>query len=144
AVPLQAGGTGLSHAELEVSLPGPDASRFVPRGLATLVDNVVLWPWAPGWAELGALRIGTVRLLGVPVETTAASGAVLERAAGGARVVSLVNGYLGYVEPADRVGRGAGESHRQLFGPGLLEALRFGTEATRAALRPSAEASSNR
>ena len=144
AVPLQAGGTGLAHAELEVSLPGPDASRFVPRGLATLVDNVVLWPWAPGWAELGALRIGTVRLLGVPVETTAASGAILERAAGGARVVSLVNGYLGYVEPADRVARGAGESHRQLFGRGLLEALRFGTEATRAALRPNAEASSNR
>jgi hypothetical protein len=143
AVPLQAGGTGLSHAEVEVSLPGPDASRFVPRGLATLVDNVVLWPWAPGWAELGALRIGTVRLLGVPVETTAASGAVLERAAGGARVVSLVNGYLGYVEPADRVVRGAGESHRQLFGPGLLEALRFGTDATRAALRPSPQASSS-
>jgi len=65
------------------------------------------------------------------------AGAVLESAAGGARVVSLVNGYLGYVEPADRVSRGAGESHRQLFGPGLLEALRFGTEAARAALGPS-------
>ena len=144
AVPLQAAGAGLSHAALEVSLPGPDASRFVPRGLATLVNNLVLWPWAPGWAELGALRVGSVRLLGVPVETTAASGAVLERAAGGARVVSLVNGYLGYVEPADRVARSAGESHRQLFGPGLLESLRFGTEATRAALRQSPEASSTR
>jgi hypothetical protein len=54
--------------------------------------------------------------------------------------VSLVNGYLGYVEPADRVARAAGESHRQLFGPGLLEALRFGTEATRAAIRPAPEA----
>ena len=144
AVPLQAAGTGLSHARLEVSLPGPDASRFVPRGLGTLVDNVVLWPWAPGWAELGELRIGSVRLLGLPVETTAASGALLERAAGGARAVSLVNGYFGYVEPAERVERGAGESHRQLFGPGLLEALRFGTEATRAALRPGSEASSTR
>ena len=128
-------GPGLAHARLEVSLPGPDASRFVPWGLATLVDNVVLWPWAPGWAELSEIRIGAVRLLGVPVETTAASGAVLERAAGGARVVSLVNGYLGYVEPADRVIRGAGESHRQFFGPRLLESLRFGTEATRAALQ---------
>ncbi|HET9157998.1 MAG TPA: neutral/alkaline non-lysosomal ceramidase N-terminal domain-containing protein [Myxococcaceae bacterium] len=144
AVPLQAAGAGLSHARLEVSLPGPDASRLVPWGLATLVDNVGLWPFAPGWAELGELRIGSVRFLVVPVETTAASGAVLERAAGGARVVSLVNGYLGYVEPADRVKRGAGESPRQLFGSGLLEALRFGTEATRAALRPSPEASSTR
>ena len=143
-VPLQPAGPGLSHSRLEVALPGPDASRFVPWGLATLVDNVALWPWAPGWAEIGELRIGGVRLLGLPVETTAASGAVLERAAGGARAVSLVNGYLGYVEPADRVERAAGESRRQLFGPGLLESLRFGTEATRAALRPGPEASSTR
>ena len=142
AMELQPAGTGLSHARLEVSLPGPDASRLVPRGLATLADNVALWPWAPGWAELCELRIGGVRLLGVPAETTAASGAVLERAAAGARAVALVNGYLGYVEPADRVERAAGESRRQLFDPELLEALRFGTEATRAALRPSAEASS--
>ena len=116
----------------------------MPWGLATLVDNVALWPWAPGWAELSELRIGGVRLLGIPAETTAASGAVLERAASGARAVALVNGYLGYVEPADRVERASGESRRQLFDPDLLEALRFGTEATRAALRPSAEASSTR
>jgi len=141
-VELRPAGTGLSHARLEVALPGPDASRLVPWGLATLVDNVGLWPWAPGWAELAELRVGGVRLLGVPLETTAASGAVLERAAGGARAVSLVNGYLGYVEPADRVERAAGESRRQLFDPGLLEALRFGTEAARAALRPGAETSS--
>ncbi len=144
SVPLHPAGSGLSHARLEVALPGPDASRLVPWGLATLVDNVALWPWAPGWAELAELRIGSVRLLGVPAETTAASGKVLEAAAGGARAVSLVNGYLGYVEPSDRVARGGGESRRQLYGPGLLEALRFGTEATRAALRPGAEASSTR
>ena len=143
-VPLQPAGAGLLHARLEVALPGPDASRFAPWGLATLVENVALWPWAPGWAELSELRIGSVRLLGVPVETTAASGAVLERAAGGARVVTLVNGYLGYVEPPERVERDAGESRRQLFGPGLLEALRFGTEANRAGLRPASEASSIR
>jgi hypothetical protein len=83
-------------------------------------------------------------MLGVPAETTAASGVLLERAAGGARVVSLVNGYLGYVEPPDRVERAAGESRRQLFGPGLLESLRFGTEAARAALRAGPEASSVR
>ena len=139
SVPLQPLGPGLSYSRVEVTLPGPDASRLVPWGTATLVDNVALWPWAPGWAEVALLRIGALRLLGVPVETTAASGRLLEGAAGGARVVSLANGYLGYVEPADRVVRGEGESRRQLFGPELLESLRFGTEATRAALRPSSE-----
>jgi len=144
SVPLHPVGPGLSHARLEVALPGPDSSRVVPWGLATLLDNVALWPFAPGWAEVSELRIGAVRLLGVPVETTAASGKVLEGAAGGARAVSLVNGYLGYVEPGDRVARVAGESRRQLFGPGLLEAFRFGTEATRAAVRPGPESSSTR
>jgi len=135
---------GLGHSRLEVRLPGPDASRFVPWGLATVVENVALWPWAPDWAEVSELRIGDVRLLGVPVEATAASGAVLEAVAGGARIVSLVNGYLGYVEPPDRVMTAAGESRRQLFGPGLLESLRFGTEAARAALWPEPEPSTTR
>jgi hypothetical protein len=144
ALPLVPVATGLGHSRLEVRLPGPDASRFVPWGLATVVENVALWPWAPDWAEVSEVRIGGVRLLGVPVEATAASGAVLEAVAGGARVVSLVNGYLGYVEPPDRVTRAAGESRRQLFGTGLLEALRFGTEAARAALRPEPEPSSGR
>ena len=141
-VELQPAGTGLSHARLEVALPGPDASRLVPWGLATLADNVGLWPWAPAWAELCELQDRQRAAARCSGGDDAASGAVLERASGGARAVSLVNGYLGYVEPADRVERAAGESRRQLFDPGLLEALRFGTEATRAALRPSTETSS--
>ena len=43
-------------------------------------------PWAPRWAELFELRIGTVRLLGVPVETTGGLGRGA-RAAAGARAV---------------------------------------------------------
>src|SRR5262249_57162427 len=43
-------GVGLGHSRLEVRLPGPDASRFVPRGLATVGGSVALRPWAPGWA----------------------------------------------------------------------------------------------
>lgn len=136
-VPLHPLGPGLGHASVEVTLPGPDASRLVPRPLATLVDNVVLCPWAPRRAEVAMLGVGNARFLALPAEATAASGGVLEGAAGGARLVSPVNGYLGYVEPADRVLAGRGESPRQLFAPALLEALRTGTEAAaRAAAAP--------
>ena len=137
SVPLREVGAGVRHVRVEIALPGPDASRLVPRLLATLVDNVALCPCAPRWAEVGELEVGGVRLLGVPVEATAASGAALERAAGGARVVSLANGYLGYVEPPERVSRAAGESRRQLFTAGLLDALLAGAAQANAALHPT-------
>jgi neutral ceramidase len=134
-VPLRPMPAELAHSTVETTLPGPDASRLVPRLARTAAENVLLWPWAPRRAEVALLLIGDARLLGVPVETTAASGLVLEGAAGGARAVSLANGYLGYVEPAERVGRAAGESRRQLFGPSLLDALRNGVAAGASALR---------
>jgi hypothetical protein len=126
---LRALGPGLLHASVEVGLPPPDAARLVPRPLATLVENLVLCPWAPRRAEVALLGIGSARFLALPAEVTAASGAVLEAAAGGARVVSPVNGYLGYVEPRDRVAAARGESPRQLFSPQLLDALRAGAAA---------------
>jgi len=128
-VPLRAVGPGLGHASAEVRLPGPDAARLVPRGLATLVDNLLLCPWAPRTAEVSVLEIGSLRLLAVPAEATFAAGLPLERAAGGARLVSLVNGYLGYVEPPERVEADRGESPRQLFSSALLETLRRGAVA---------------
>jgi hypothetical protein len=131
---------GLGHATVQTTLPGPDASRLVPPLIRTGVENVLLWPWAPRRAELGLLRIGDTQLLAVPVETTAASGEVLERAAGGARVVALANGYLGYAEPAERVERGTGESRRQLFTAALLDALRAGAVALRGPASPAATA----
>jgi neutral ceramidase len=134
-VPLRQMPPELAHATAETTLPGPDASRLVPRLARTAVENVLLWPWAPRRAEVALLRIGDSRLLGLPVETTAASGRILEQAGGGARAVSLANGYLGYLEPAERVKRAAGESRRQLFGPGLLEALQQGATTAAAALQ---------
>jgi len=128
-VPLRAVGTGLGHASAEVRLPGADATRLVPRGLATAVENVLLCPWAPRTAEVSVLEIGSLRFLALPAEATFAAGLPLERAAGGARLVSLVNGYLGYVESPERVEGGRGESPRQLFSPALLEALRQGAAA---------------
>ena len=121
---------------METTLPGPDASRLVPWLARTAAENVLLWPWAPRRAEVALLRIGDARLLGLPLETTAASGRILEQAGGGARAVSLANGYLGYVEPPERVRRAAGESRRQLFGPSFLKALQNGVAAAASALRP--------
>jgi hypothetical protein len=129
-------GAGLAHATVETTLPGPDASRLVPWLARTAAENVLLWPWAPRRAEVALLRIGDARLLGLPLETTAASGRILEQAGGGARAVSLANGYLGYVEPPERVRRAAGESRRQLFGPSFLKTLQNGATAAESALRP--------
>jgi len=135
-VPLRPLGPGLLHASVEVGLPGPDARRLVPRALTTLVENVLLCPWAPRRAEVAVLGIGNARLLALPAEATETAGAALEAAAGGARLVSPVNGYLGYVEPPERVEGGRGESPRQLFSPALLEALRQAAAAAAGAARP--------
>jgi neutral ceramidase len=133
-VPLRQMPAELAHSTAETTLPAPDASRLVPRFARTAVENVLLWPWAPRQAEVALLRIGDTRLLALPVETTAASGPILERAGGGARAVSLANGYLGYLEPAERVTRAAGESRRQLFGPEFLQSLQNGIAAAASAL----------
>ena len=80
------------------------------------------------------LRVGPVVLLGVPGEPSAAAGRALEAAAGAGRVVSLVNGYLGYVETREHLARSEGEARRQLLGAGFLDTLVQGASAARAAL----------
>ena len=78
---------------------------------------------APARVEVDALQIGPVVLLSVPAEATSEAGATLEAASGATRLVSVANGYLGYVDTAPRVRAGEGEAARQYFGPGFLEAL---------------------
>lgn len=123
----------LGVARVSVELPGPDARRLVPRLLRPLTDNV-LCAAAPAEASVELLRVGPLVLLGVPGEPSAAAARVLEAAAGASRTVSLVNGYLGYVETPGHLARGEGEAGRQLLGPGFLEALAQGAHAARAAL----------
>ena len=126
---------GLGIARASVSLPGPDASRLVPPLARPLLDNV-LCAAAPLRAEVGILRVGPLVLLGVPAEPTAAAGRRLEDAAGALRVVSLVNGYLGYVETPEHLAALQGEADRQLLGPEFLEALTRASRSARAALPP--------
>ncbi|MGC3998197.1 MAG: neutral/alkaline non-lysosomal ceramidase N-terminal domain-containing protein [Anaeromyxobacter sp.] len=111
---------GYARATENLPLPAPAAVPALARRAATTVAA----PLMPTDAEVSALRLGPVLLLAVPAEPTAAVGAAWRAAAGpGAEVLSLADGYVGYVETAERVREGEGEAHRQYFGPELAERL---------------------
>jgi hypothetical protein len=110
----------LSVARAQLSAPPPDASRLVPS-LFTMPGRNFICGSAPKQAEVGVLRLGPLTLVAVPAEVTLAAAQQLEPA--GARVLSVANGYLGYVEPAEAVDRREGEARRQYYDRGLLEAL---------------------
>jgi hypothetical protein len=110
----------LSVARAQLGTPAPDASRLVPS-LFTMPGRNFICASAPKQAEVGVLRLGPLTLVAVPAEVTLAAAQQLEPA--GARVVSVANGYLGYVEPADVVDRREGEARRQYYDRGLLDAL---------------------
>ncbi len=125
--------SSLGLARVRVGLPGPDAKRVSAHFGGPLSDNL-LCAAAPAEASVELLRVGPLVLLGVPGEPSAAAGRALEAAAGAGRAVSLVNGYLGYVETREHLSRGEGEAGRQLLGSGFLDALVDGARAARAAL----------
>jgi neutral ceramidase len=122
ALPLADVPAELEVARIRLGLPGPDAHRLVPA-LARPLANNLLCAAAPAEASVGVLRLGPLVLLGVPGEPSAAAARVLEAASGAHRVVSLVNGYLGYVETPEHLAHGEGEAERQLLAPGFLEVL---------------------
>ncbi|MDQ3266485.1 MAG: neutral/alkaline non-lysosomal ceramidase N-terminal domain-containing protein [Myxococcota bacterium] len=128
AVALSALEPQLAFARVRASLPRPDASRLVPSLVRRAGENF-LCTSAPRTVEVAVLQLGALRLAAVPGEvTTAAAGAFeLETRA---RVVSLVNDYVGYVEAPELVAQHQGESRRQYFGPELSPRL---GEATRLA-----------
>jgi hypothetical protein len=119
--PAPAEVTRLAYARATVPLPRPDASRLVPSLFRAAGDNF-LCTSAPRTARVSALAIGPLRLLAVPGEVTFAAGEQLEATAH-ARVVSLANGYLGYINTPEHVREVRAESRRQYFGPKLLDAL---------------------
>jgi neutral ceramidase len=119
----------LAHARVRVPLGPPDGRRLLPGKLG----SNLLCEGAPKVAELSLLQVGPLRWLSVPGEPTGGAGRALEEAAGAQRVVSLVGGYVGYVDEVARVRRGEGEARRQYYGEALLEWLQAGaTLAARA------------
>lgn len=125
----------LGFSRVQVGTPRPDASRLAPWFARAAGDNLLCGS-APRSAEVDALRLGDLVLLGVPGEPSATAGAALVEQSGATRVVSLANGYLGYVEPAETVRQGGGESKRQYFGPQLLPRLEEAAALAGRAVRP--------
>jgi hypothetical protein len=86
-------------------------------------------------AEVSVLRLGSMVWVAVPVEPSEPSGRQLERDAQADRLVSLANGYLGYLEPRAQAVEAAGESKRQYYAPQLQEALGEAAKLAGAAVR---------
>jgi neutral ceramidase len=112
----------LAVARARVTLPHPDASRLVPTFSRVAASNFVCLS-ATREAEVAVIRLGNMSWLSAPIEASQPSGARLEAAAGAGRLISLANGYLGYVEPVDVVALGGAESKKQYYGAELLEVL---------------------
>jgi neutral ceramidase len=122
----------LAASRVEVSLPRPDASRLVPWFGRAPGDNL-LCESADRTAEVAALRLGPLTLVGLPVEVTSGAAAALLARTGASRILSATNGYLGYLEQDEVASRGEGESKRQYYAPELHEVLAQAAElATRA------------
>ncbi len=137
AVPM---GGGLAYALAEVGLPPPSADAAVPGFLRRPAANLLGFT-AQRTARVGVLRLGSAILIFIPGEPTGAAAEALQRRIAGhapadapIRVVSLVQGYLGYVEDPDRVRAHTGEARRTYYGPQLVGRLGDGVTAAMAAI----------
>jgi hypothetical protein len=83
---------------------------------------------AEDFVVLHGLRLGEARLLLVPFEPSFPAGQVLEEQAQAARLISLADGYSGYLETVEAARGGLGEAHRQYFAPDLLTRLAEGAK----------------
>ncbi len=121
-------------AAADVPLPTP-VPPIVPRPLRTAARNVVSG-LLPAEARVSALRLGPVLLVHVPGEVLHGLAARWRALAGpDAEVVSLADGYLGYVDEPERSGRAQEHPERMYYGPALAPALERGIALVVGALR---------
>ncbi len=119
---------GIGAALAVVSAPRADATGLVGPPLTTLVSSALGW-FARDSLRVDLLRLGPLALLGVGAEPVRSVGRALgdtlhRRLPGAAPViVSLTNGYLGYVEAPEAVVARRGEARRVYYGPALQPAL---------------------
>ena len=106
----------------------------------------------PGTARVTAVRLGSLLLVATPAEPVEAVGRAWRAAAGpDAELLSLADGYVGYVDTAARFTAGAGEAHRSYYGPELAARLEAAVaaaaqaaDAARAAPSPARRLSADR
>ncbi len=112
----------LAFAGVETGLPSLDpggAPALLRRAARTLAAGAL-----PATARVEALRIGPAVLVAVPAEPVARVGVRWRSALpDGAVIVSLADGYLGYVEAPERMAARAGETVRTYYGPALADTL---------------------
>ena len=105
-------------AQRAVQLPAPQASLSVPRLFRRAFANLLAIGFAPQAVET-EISLGQLTLLGIPGEPVGQLGLRARPKV----LVSLANGYAGYVETEERWNKGDGESARTDFGPSLARAL---------------------
>ena len=105
-------------AQRVVELPEPQANKRVPWLFRRAFANLLAIGFAPEAIETH-LALGPVTLMGIPGEPVGELGLRARPRV----LVSLANGYAGYIETEDRWNKGQGESGRTDFGPGLARAL---------------------
>ncbi|MFT3714210.1 MAG: neutral/alkaline non-lysosomal ceramidase N-terminal domain-containing protein [Archangium sp.] len=123
--------------EVRVSLPRPEAKRIAPGPFVEIAENA-LCDDAEDVVLLHGLRLGELSLLFVPLEPSANAGLVLEEQARVGRLVSLADGYSGYVETLEVARAGGGESQRQYFSSELISSLAEGAKLVGDAMKAPA------
>jgi neutral ceramidase len=111
---------GLASGHLPLGRPfGP---RAVPWALRPLAQNIMCDDAQPN-GVVSALELGPLRLLSVPFEASAEAGHSLEKATSATRLITLANGYEGYLEPPAIVEASVGESALQYYAADMLPRL---------------------
>lgn len=112
----------LQTSQVRLNLPEPDPSRLVPSFTQRPARNFMCLS-AGFESEVQALRLGSLTLWAVPFELSFDTVKTVGAVEPSATAVSLVGGYLGYLEPAATVSASAGESMRQYYPPELSNAV---------------------
>jgi hypothetical protein len=112
----------LAFAAVELGLPANEVGG-APWPLRPAARNLAARIF-PATARVTAIRLGPVLFLAVPAEPVSAVAAAWRTTLpAGAAIVSLANGYLGYVEEASRMADGRGETRLTYYGPSLAAVL---------------------
>jgi hypothetical protein len=137
ALPDGAGAAEIVIAAATASTTLPEPSPGAVPGWLRRAASTLAWNRIPASARVTALRLGPVLLVAVPAEPTAEVGERWRAVAGeGAEIVSLFDGYAGYVDTPERTRSGAGEAVRTQYGPELAPRLEAAVAAaTRAVAR---------